>query len=227
MKKILIGGCSFSQTQGNNTKKKWTPWSDFIDKDNFFIKNVALSSYGQLKISETIITEIINSNFSFDFVFIQWSAFGRGVSRTETEFFKWVTQTGQEFMLPYSNEYVNTGLQSTAITNKLTAVDSLFYTASLIQIELVKTFLEHHNIKYLMFWGWEQITDNIYFKNKKIIDSIYKGSWWTFNKYGGVLEYGVDLLGNDKAIIKQDFHPTTEVHELFYENIILPVLNEL
>lgn len=227
MKKILIGGCSFSQTQGNSDTKKWIPWSDLIDTDTFFIKNMALSSYGQLKISETVISEIIKNNFSFDLVIIQWSAFGRGVSNNEKDFFKWVINTGQEFMLPYSNEYVNTGLKKQITTSKLNSIDALFYTASLIQIELVKTFLEYHNIKYLMFWGWEQINDRVYLKNKKIIDSIYKGSWWKFGKYGGILEYGIGVLGNDNAVIKDDFHPTTEVHKLFYENVILPKLNEL
>lgn len=227
MKKILIGGCSFSQPQYNNPSKEWTPWSDLIDTDTFFVKNVALSSYGQMKISETIISEIIKDNFSFDLVFIQWSAFGRGVTNSEKDFFKWIVNTGQEFMLPYANEYVNTGLEKLSTTTKLNSVDTLFYISSLIQIELVKTFLEHHNIKYLMFWGWEQITDNIYIKNKKLIDNIYKGSWWRFDKHGGFLEYGIDILGNDNAVIKHDFHPTTQAHKLFYENVILPKLNEL
>lgn len=227
MKEILIGGCSFSQTQSNNDKKRWTSWSDLIDVDTFLIKNVALSSYGQLKISETVISEIIKSNFSFDLVIIQWSAFGRGVSNSQKDFFKWVIDTGQEFMLPYSTDYVNTGLKKLNTTTKLNSVDALFYTASLIQIELVKTFLEYHNIKYLMFWGWEQINDSIYLKNKKIIDSIYKGSWWKFGQHGGILEYGINALGSDSAVIKDDFHPTTEVHKLFYENVIMPKLNEL
>ena len=227
MKKILIGGCSFSQTQKDNNNSKWISWSDFIDNEMFFIKNMALSSYGQMKISETIINEIIKSDFSFDLVFIQWSAFGRGVSNSEKDFFKWVINTGQEFMLPYGNEYVNTGLSKLTTTNKLNSIDSLFYTASLIQIELVKTFLEHHNINYLMFWGWEQITDNIYLRNKKLIDSIYKGNWWKFGEYGGILEYGADILGIDDAILKEDFHPTTQSHEFFYKNVIIPKLNEL
>ena len=75
MKKILIGGCSFSQSTGfpNGINiPNWTSWSDFLDRDyskNFNVINKAQSSFGQSRIVESLLQELIKYDFEIDYMF--------------------------------------------------------------------------------------------------------------------------------------------------------------
>ena len=82
MKKILIGGCSFSENM-NGKEYRWVPWSKLLSlNSNIEIKNTATSSYGQPKISESITNELLKN--TYDLVILQWSGISRGYKLNET-----------------------------------------------------------------------------------------------------------------------------------------------
>ena len=80
--KILVSGCSFSETRLNFSQKSWTD----ILSEEYDVTNLAKSHYGQSKICLSIIEELIKSKFNYDLVLIQLSAFGRGFAIDEKDF---------------------------------------------------------------------------------------------------------------------------------------------
>ena len=61
---------------------------------------------------------------------------------------------------------------------------------------------------------------------KKIIDN--NDNFWSYNDFGGMLEFGIDNYGKKAVISETDIHPTSIVHQLFYNTIIKPkILNEI
>ena len=75
---ILIGGCSFSQSQiDESDNAPWLPWSDLVQGKK---ENCATSSYGQGMIVRSIIEKIELQKFNPSFVIVQWSAVQRGLS---------------------------------------------------------------------------------------------------------------------------------------------------
>lgn len=231
-KKLLIGGCSFSQYQGPTTetnKPKWKPWTDFLMdefEEKFKIINRAQSSFGQGMIAQSIVEELIRYDFEVDYVIIQWSAVGRSYSLNKKDFIDRVVQHGELQFAPHMEEYV-TGKPEGQVTGNNPLMDvinetsSHFYTASLIKILMTKALLENKKIPYIMFWGWQQITSEIEYENKKIIDSIYDENFWRFNNNGGMNEYIVSNLGKEIGLVgKGDFHPSTTGQKFFYDNIV-------
>ena len=80
---ILIGGCSFSQSQINDPgNAPWLPWSDLVETPN---RNVATSSYGQGMIVRSIIEQIELKSKTPSFVIVQWSAVQRGYTSNQTD----------------------------------------------------------------------------------------------------------------------------------------------
>ena len=80
--KLLIAGCSFSQSQRDTNNKLWSPWSDMINGD--FVQeevNVAQSSYGQGMIAQSIINACEVHNYKPDLAIVQWSAVQRAGKR--------------------------------------------------------------------------------------------------------------------------------------------------
>ena len=225
-KKILIGGCSFSQHTGfptGNVTPLWTSWTDVFERDfsnKFNIINTAQSSFGQGMISQSIVRELIKYNFDIDHVIIQWSGITRAYALSETKFIEKVIRQTELQFLPYSNEYIVNGNKEDWVTDTLNTVSSHFYTYSLYQIFLTKCMLESKNIPYTMFWGWEQITPEIEAQHKQVLDLIYDENFWRFNEHGGMAEYTISKLGREVAILKGDFHLTTVAQSMFYEDII-------
>lgn len=231
-KRMLIGGCSFSQYQGpptDNYKPKWIPWTDLLMnefEDRFNIINRAQSSYGQGMIVESIMKELIRYNFEVDYVIIQWSAVGRSYALNKKDFIDRVVQNGELQFTPHLEEYV-TGKTLGEVTGKNPLTDTIdvtsshFYTASLIKILMMKTVLENKNIPYKMFWGWQQITPEIELENRQILNLIYDENFWRFNNHGGMSDYIVSHLGKTTALVGNgDFHPSTTGQRFFYDNIV-------
>lgn len=227
MKKVLVGGCSFSQHNGH---QGWTAWTDFFKKeyqDQIELINVAQGSFGQALIIKTLMDELIDRDFEVDYVFVQWSAVGRAYSTNQRDFFDRIMRQGEEYFAPYEEEYVinTTGYEGwvTDITNK---IDEEYYVNSIDKIILFKYLLESKNIPYTMFWGWEQITPELYQKKKKWLDIMYDENFWRFNQNGGMLEWIVDKIGKENGYAApDDFHPSTQGHELFYNEIIKDIIN--
>lgn len=219
MKKILIGGCSFSQKMvwvDDKEDGAWVSWTDMFQKEyhkKFKIINRAKSSFGQNRIVESLVDELVKHNFEIDYVLIQWSAFNRGYATNTKDFLeKMITQNELEFA-PHIHEYIQ--------------IDKSFYTTSLIQIFLMKCLLEYKMIPYKMFWGWEQITPDIEHDNKDLLNTIYNNSFWRYKNNCGMREYIIDNIGENIGIIKGDFHPTTKGQEFFYNTIIKDILKEI
>ena len=222
MKRILISGCSFSQTQIKNECSIWKPWSDLLESEiEYNVTNVAMSSAGQGEISERLVSNIIDSENKYDLVIVQWSAIGRGYANNEIDWMERIIAGNNFQMLRNSNEYLNTGLEEQRTSDQFNEVLEEQYISSLGKIKLVQSFLENENIPYLFFWGWQQLNDNIYKKHTKLIDSIYTANWWYPNhRFEGMLQYILCEIGESKGICSDGLHPSSEGHNLFFENII-------
>lgn len=233
MKKILIGGCSFSQstafpTETNNAK--WVSWTNFLERDfseSYKIINKAQSSFGQSKIVESLLEELLKFNFDIDYVFIQWSAVGRAYSTNERDFFNRMIIQSEVPFSPHQHEYIINNDKEGWVTDITNTISDSFYTASLNQIFLLKSLLDNKQISYTMFWGWEQLNDDIISKNKNVIDKIYDDRFWRWKDNGGMSEYIIDNIGKENGIIPTDFHPTTKGHEFFYNTIIKDIVKNI
>jgi hypothetical protein len=231
MKKILIGGCSFSQYQHQSDSHSWLAWTDFVKtefENKYQIINRAKSSYGQSKIVESVLEELFNHNFEIDYVIIQWSAVSRAYAQTETNFLDKILKQDELEFIAYSNDYVRLSTKpNTEITTITNTISSNFYTASLNQIFLMKSLLNLKKIPYKMFWGWEQINDDLEFEFSSIINQIYDENFWRYGKHGGMSEIIMDNIGHIDGFNGNDFHPSTKGQEFFYNTIIKDILNNI
>lgn len=237
MSRILIGGCSFTQSRVDERKewldsdRSWKPYSDLLLEEygNIHeITNVGKCSSGNGVISDRIINELFKSNFSYNLVIVQWSAVLRGFAFDEKHFVGRVGGLGMQELWPHIEEYVfENKLPYQEVTNEINIIENKFYLHTLFIIYSLQKVLESNNIKYFMFWGWEQINDVLYQDYKNVFDKIYNDSFWRFNNNGGLNEYAISLIGKNDALIPNDFHPTSKSHKLFYENIINPYLKTI
>lgn len=223
-KTILIGGCSFSQTQNWPKVIKsdgWIPWTDLFKREygSFYnIVNTAKSSFGQSKIVESILKELIARNFNVDFVIIQWSAVGRAYAVNHKDLdLDFITN---------QHEYVLGTDKLGWTTDALNQIDYSFYINSLNQIYLLKTLLKEKNIPFKMFWGWQQITDTIE-GITPLLDLIYDDDFWRWETHGGMREYIVSKLGEEDGCGGPGLHPTTNGQKYFYNTIIKNFINSL
>lgn len=68
--KILIGGCSFTETKNSSLKK----WPDFFNENNY-VKNVAVAGSSNEQISNNLISELLKNDY--DLVIVMWSEWNR------------------------------------------------------------------------------------------------------------------------------------------------------
>ena len=231
---IFINGCSFSETQYRKDNR-WKPWSDYLIDDyakHNDIFNSAVSSNGQGKILDTTISSIETYPFGgdnpkVDLAIIQFSAVGRGYSNNFDKFVEVILQNTNYESLLHEEEYNLSNEHQ--VTDLVTHVDWLYYKSTLSKIICLKNYFENKNIPYLFFWGWQQITDEMCEDEtiKRLVEESYDGNWWRFGEHGGLSEWGIDRFGKDNAILPEDFHPTTLVHENFYKEIIKPYLDKI
>lgn len=216
MKTILIGGCSFSQTQNWPEEKNpiWIPWTDLLVREygnTYNIVNLAKSSFGQSKIVESILGELIERNFNVDYVLIQWSAVGRAYATNQKDLdLDFITN---------QHEYILDTDKLGWTTDVLNQIDYSFYINSLNQIYLLKTLLKEKNIPFKMFWGWQQITDTME-RVSRLLDLIYDNDFWRWETHGGMREYIVSKLGEKDGRGGVGLHPTTKGQAYFYNTII-------
>ena len=233
---ITIAGCSFSERIPKELHSSvWKPWTCFLEEDTmnfnppFLLLTRAVSSSGNSKIVDSVLETTVGNPLSKEdneikpkYVIVQWSAVGRGYANNETDFTKKIIDFEDYNLFNYEEEMVSEELEYGAVTDRLNHVSLRYYQYSLHKILLLKNYLENNNIPYLFFWGWQQLTNELIqeYNLSKLVDLIYDGNWWKFGEHGGMSEYVIDKLGENKAIIPNDFHPTTEAHKYFYENII-------
>lgn len=230
MARILIGGCSFSEACVSN---KWKSWTELLANDvnnKHEIINVAQSSFGQGKIAEKILERLSSPqvNFDVDMVIVQWSGVGRGYAMNEEEFIKRIFKQRESSFAPYMQEYLTDGhLNEHAVSTAANIVSKSLYKSSLTHMVYVKKLLQYYKIPHLMFWGWQQITEEIHKDNKNLLDLLYDDTFIRFGDHGGMSEYIISHLGEKDGIMPNDFHPSTAGQTLFYQNIIKPIIEKI
>lgn len=228
MKKVLIGGCSFSAGGLN----QYHIWSEQLkDSKLVEVKNVARGSYGQGLITQTVVDELIQSDFDYDFVIVQFSAISRSVGGNLDEVLKKIHNNPNEDVSEYYsniNDIYNKD-RNNFVSDKYSKLESSYYKSSLLKIAFLKDFLENRKIPHLFFWGWQQIDDKVYKEHKKIIDYVYDSdNWWSFEIFGGINEFNKFHLGEKEAVLSSDdFHPSKEGHKNFYRKVIRPKIMEI
>lgn len=212
MKRILIGGCSFSEYISDR-EYPWISWSKLLSYNDLDITNLAKSSYGQPKISETLTDEILISPTPYDLVIVQWSGVTRGYKLVETPSLNDVLELTKTLNKAHADEIIE------GIVN---LSHQEYIKRSLTQMYLFQNFLETKKIPYLAFWGWQQITaehlNDTTISN--LISNIYNDNWIFTEKNNGITEeckYSVRLA---------DFHPTTKCHNNFYFSKLTPKIEE-
>ena len=231
MKTILIGGCSFSQKMYHNAEQKldvpWESWTDMLEEQHGQIKlhNTAKSSYSNQQIAKVVTEKLINIDFKVDHVFVQWSAIGRGYSQNEQHFFEKVVQQGEWKFAPYIEQYIHPEEMDGFCTSLTNQVSDEYYSYSLTQMILLKSFLEIHNIPYTFWWGWEQIDATIESKFPNLISKAYDGNWWMPKQHYSMGSLIEDKFGED-GFLPEDMHPNTQGQKYFYDNVINPIVNE-
>ena len=230
-KTILIGGCSFSESQKkyNHTsfdpKKNWYPWTDLMDDEfgkNNNIINLARGSAGQSTIVSLLTKKLLELNFNVDLVIVQWSSTHRLFGEKEEDLIENINHQGFELLSQkgidvFTKEYYE----------KLTQLGYDISYNSLLQIYLFKNLLESKNIKYKFFWGWSQ-SDVKTDKYSNLIDDIYDDNFLRFKSldgtnHGGMHDYANQVLGEENTEVN-DGHPNSESHKVFYNDIIKPIL---
>ena len=212
MKRILIGGCSFSEYI-NGREYPWIPWTQLLSHNDLDITNLAKSSYGQPKISETLTDEILDSVTPYDLVIVQWSGVSRGYKLIETPSLNDVLELTKNLNKAHADEIVE------GIVN---LSHQEYIKRSLTQIYLFQNFLETKKIPYLFFWGWQQITaehlNDTTISN--LISNIYNDNWIFTEKNNGMNEEC------DSSRRLEDFHPTTKCHNKFYFSKLKPIIEK-
>lgn len=229
MKRILIGGCSFSEAKAI----KWKSYTDFLAEEfgnEYEIINTGQSSFGQGKIAEKLLETLSDPkiNFNVDLTIVQWSGIGRGYAMNEDEFIKRIFRQRESSFAPYMQEYLTDGhLHEHAVSTAATIVSKSLYKSSLTQMVYVKKLLDCYNIPYKMFWGWQQITEDIEKDNEHLLNLLYDEHFIRFGNHGGMSEYIISHLGEKEGILPNDFHPTTAGQKLFYQDIIKPIMEKI
>lgn len=225
-KNIIISGCSFSEY---TTGEPYFTWSNYLldeFKHKLKIYNEAKDSQGQGIIVQKVIDRIIDLKFDVDLIIIQWSAITRGFAKNEIDFIKRIIDNKSYIdFLPFSLEYYGGGdLDYVSDSNEI--IHDIYYKYSLVQMILLINFLENYNLKYKMFWGWQQISNEVEDKFKNYFDIIYNNNFWLHNRNGGMKEYCEMKIGN-LAILKNDLHPSSQAQKYFYETVIKNFINEI
>jgi hypothetical protein len=232
--KIFVSaGCSFSKKIGPNN----VPWNDYLANYCNPIKHISkgLGSAGNGFISRSVIYEVSkllkDTNPKNIVVGIMWSGPIRQEfywDNAEREH-KWDDGIDNEwFKLPANFKENDNGswIRLPSIWNTSDTYYKHFYDSTHGQIttleHVLRTqwFLDKHNIQYFML----QYMDETFAKKdlpqcKHLTEQI---DWTKFVTNIGCYEW---VTNKDLRLIDETNHPTTEAHELFTNEVILPYLN--
>ena len=230
-KTILIGGCSFSESQKKynhisfDQNKNWYPWTDLLD-DEFGkynnIINLARGSAGQSTIVSLLTKKLFELDFKVDKVIVQWSSHYRMFGEKEENLLENIHSQGIELLSQkgidvFTDEYYD----------KLNQLGYDIVFNSLLQIFLFQNLLKSKGIDYTFFWGWTENTIDLSqysFLLSEIYDSNFLRYKSTSGKLdGGMHDYANQVLGEENTEV-EDGHPNSEAHKVFYNHVIRPIL---
>lgn len=232
-KTILIGGCSYSESNKEPNKPRpfdyshydsttvWYPWTDMLDDeygDDNNIINVARGSAGQSTIVSLVSKKLFELNFNVDLLLVQWSSPVRVFAEKESDLLESINQQGIDLL---SHKGIDIFTDEYYI--KLAKIGDDVIFNSLLQIYLFKSLLDLHDINYKFFWGWNQNID--YKKYKFVIDKIYDNKFIMMDKGGSMHEYANSIFGENNTKVL-DGHPNTKSHKLFYKDIIREIIKK-
>tara|TARA_B100000424_G_C22925962_1_gene492660 strand:+ start:1127 stop:1843 length:717 start_codon:yes stop_codon:yes gene_type:complete len=226
MKKLLIGGCSFSEPKYGHGP--WHPWTDQLVKEyshEWEVTNKAQGSYGNALISQNIIDNILRGDTKPDLVIVQWSAIGRAYSHNETDFIgRLIKERDSMKFAPHMGEYLSQDDRSGWVTNTINVISENFYQSSLVSMIGLQSFLNEKNIPYIMFWGWCQFNDELKDKFKPYLDLLYNERWW--NPDGSMSSFITEAHGKKGIMGGGDFHPNNLGQRHFYEKAVKVMLKD-
>ena len=212
--KVLVSGCSFSESQPGynpNDEKQWKPWSDFLS-EKYNVKNVGRGSYCNFGISKSIVKEILHG-YQPDLVIIQWSGIARRFSKKDSDLVMRVLETPQK-------DLDLVGLDFHSFENLEKYYEEIQY-GSLQEILLVQEFLQNRNVPYICFWGWKEIhTPHEY------MDLIYNDNWILNHNNFGFLNHVIKKWGEESACV-HDGHPNTRSQKWLYKQILSKIEKSL
>ena len=221
MKKLLIGGCSFSEPKHGHGP--WHPWTDQLVKeysDEWEVSNTAQGSIGNALISQKIIDHILRYDKP-DLVIIQWSAIGRAYSHNETDFIGRLLKEKDALQFaPHSGEYISQDDRSGWVTDVINTISENFYQSSLVSMIGLQSFLNERQIPYIMFWGWCQFNDELKRKFEPYLRLLHNKRWW--NPTGSMSSFVQEKYGKKAIMGGGDFHPNNLGQRYFYEKAVKP-----
>ena len=221
MKKLLIGGCSFSEPKHGHGP--WHPWTDQFAKecsDEWEVSNTAQGSIGNALISQKIIDHILRYDKP-DLVIIQWSAIGRAYSHNETDFIGRLLKEKDALQFaPHSGEYISQDDRSGWVTDVINTISENFYQSSLVSMIGLQSFLNERQIPYIMFWGWCQFNDELKRKFEPYLRLLHNKRWW--NPTGSMSSFVQEKYGKKAIMGGGDFHPNNLGQRYFYEKAVKP-----
>ena len=218
-KKLLIGGCSFSEPKHGHGP--WHPWTDqFVKeyKDEWDVTNTSQGSIGNAIITQNIVDNILKGDRP-DLVIVQWSAIGRAYSHNETDFIgRLLKEKNALQFAPHMGEYISQDDRAGWVTNMVDTISDNFYQSSLVSMIGLQSFLNEKQIPYIFFWGWCQFNDDLRTKFRYYLDLLYNERWW--NPNGSMSSFIQRKYGKKGIMGGGDFHPNNLGQRHFYEKAV-------
>lgn len=248
--KVLIGGCSFSDTNSwaplSKEKPERLKWPGELYRDGCDITNTAVGSASNQIIINRLKKKLDHKNSKYDLVIIQWSSFVRDFH-----------QTIDKQSPPHKDWKENRKLFKTLLS--CDPVES-FIVRDLQQMVFFQNYLDKLEIPYIQFIGWSQFS-NIeaeISEVKKLLSKLKHFYWYShgklqtdrsyclsaFDKYqelqdlhdekynlipsnfGGMSEWVIDNFDGDGFEPNGDAHPSSLAHEHFYKHFLLPIIQK-
>jgi len=235
MKHLVTSGCSFSDIINLDGKI----WPTFVANSlGYSLHSEGKTSMGNYYIATTIIqkvSELLKNNIPPEqiLVGVEWS----GVNREDYIYnSEWKNVSFPVYLDFYGfmKKYFNSLFNKNKILNAITDThERIFFekywdpenslVKSLQNILLVQYFLEKHNIKYFMFYMSDWATGHTSKDSTRVknLNALVNQDMWL--PCEGMFEW---CFKDKEKIPLMDYHPSSEQHLEFTEQIILPWLKD-
>lgn len=247
IKKIITGGCSFTEGQ------TWASYlRSVVANNSCTLVNTAMSSQGQELIQKKVTLEVIESLKQYLpeelAVIVMWSGTERKALYVDNpyaidKYFKHVWHQKNDPVKDLKNKInhdaawfcsnANSILSPEFATEpakmhfSLTKDSSYAVHVSLENIIFLQNFLAKNNIKYYhMFYMDYPLEDIEQYKDHGIVDYLYQQyDYSTLVDRKSIFTY-LKELNNDDLYFRPDAHPTGIGQKLWLDNVLLPYLEK-
>lgn len=235
---LITSGCSFSDTHPHN--KAWPSYLSESLNDCQSV-HLGMTSQGNGLISRKLIHKIIDllkDNSTSDLlVGIMWSGINRhDFYNNDTHTYKPAKLARKDNLyIENPTGFVNDTKKWIIFNNTWTDIPecNIYYRffenaiwSQILTVEHVlrtQWFLEKHNIKYFMTTYTNKVFDKEYVSHPEV-EYLYKQvNFDNFLPVEGEFEW---CINHSNLKIQENLHPSSEQHELFTEQVIIPFLKE-